>query len=77
MPPIVLINFSIQQSHEEWQLVFMISAGVYLFGCAVYWFWASGEVQPWALKPVEKDKQKPSNDVTYVGYANEGLEMGE
>lgn len=58
----------------------MIAAGLYLFGCAVYWFWASGELQSWAKKPttVNSDSKKKSNDAaTYVGYANEGLEMGE
>lgn len=71
------------QTNEEWQIVFMISAAVYLFGCVVYWFWASGEIQPWALKQTEPVKDngnsnKPKPDaVTYVGYANEGLEMGE
>lgn len=56
----------------------MISAGVYLFGCVIYWLWATGEVQPWALKssPTENKAKQPEG-VTYVGYANEGLEMNE
>lgn len=56
----------------------MISAGVYLFGCLIYWLWASGEVQPWALKESNSENiDKPPGAVTYIGYANEGLEMGE
>lgn len=59
----------------------MISAGVYLFGCIVYWFWATGELQPWAKEAstprASENKQKPPDAVTYVGYANEGLEMSE
>lgn len=57
----------------------MLSAGIYLFGCAIYWIWASGELQPWAQKsPIDADsKQKSPEAATYVGYANEGLEMSE
>lgn len=52
---------------------------VYLFGCAIYWFWSSGEVQPWAQKPSEtnENKQKVPDSATYVGYTNDGLEMSE
>lgn len=41
--------------------------------------WASGEVQPWAKKSSTSDtnKPKPPDSATYVGYANEGLEMSE
>ncbi|XP_055322850.1 vesicular glutamate transporter 1-like [Sitodiplosis mosellana] len=64
---------------EEWRTVFLISSCVYLFGCVIYWFWASGEVQPWAQKPSasETNKPNPRDTATYVGYANEGLEMSE
>lgn len=57
----------------------MISAGVYLVGCLVYWFWASGELQPWAQKrsTTIENKQKVSDAATYVGYTNDGLEMSE
>lgn len=61
----------------------MISAGVYLFGCIIYWFWATGELQPWANKSSNtndttvENKQKTPEPVTYVAYANEGLEMNE
>lgn len=32
----------------EWHIVFYISAGIYLIGCAFYAVAASGERQPWA-----------------------------
>ncbi|XP_031633346.1 vesicular glutamate transporter 1 [Contarinia nasturtii] len=68
----------LNSSAEEWQIVFMISAGVYLFGCVIYWMWATGEVQPWAQKTSSSEsKPKPADTATYVGYANEGLEMSE
>jgi hypothetical protein len=33
-----------------------MASGVYFFGCIVYWFFASGEIQPWA-KDEENDKK--------------------
>lgn len=43
------------QDANEWRIVFYISSGIYLVGCVIYWFWCSGEVQPWAIveEPVE------------------------
>ncbi|XP_031342397.1 sialin-like isoform X2 [Photinus pyralis] len=35
-------------SEYEWQIVFFISSGVYLFGCIFYGVFAKGEVQSWA-----------------------------
>ncbi|XP_037049573.1 vesicular glutamate transporter 1-like [Bradysia coprophila] len=32
----------------EWRLVFYVAAGIYGIGTLVYWFWCSGELQPWA-----------------------------
>lgn len=67
------------QTIEEWRIVFVISAAVYLFGCLVYWFWASGEVQPWAKTDANDEKPK-SNELgtpTYVGYSNQAVEMDE
>lgn len=57
----------------------MISAAVYLFGCLVYWFWASGKIQPWAQKrsEINENKQKVLDAATYVGYTSDDLEMSE
>lgn len=64
----------------------MISSAVYLAGCIIYWFWASGELQPWskkpALPPIEPASVSPTKPnlverVTYVGYTNEGADMDE
>lgn len=73
---------------EEWRVVFFISAGIYLVGCVIYWFWASGEVQPWALpghtKVSVRDTELQNetgvvgaeNGITKkIGYANEAIEM--
>lgn len=73
----------------SWQTVFYIAAGIYLFGCAIYWFFASGEVQPWALVAEEEDRVRQQeeearnrigNDLDNApakGYANQSLELNE
>lgn len=38
------------QAVEEWNVVFFVTAGLYLLGCAVYWFLASGELQQWSVE---------------------------
>lgn len=41
------------KTREQWQVVFYISAGFYLFGSVFYSIFGSGEVQPWARKEME------------------------
>lgn len=48
----------------------------------MYWFWASGEVQPWAKRAEEEAKQNNHHEngkVTHqkTGYVNEGVELKE
>lgn len=69
----------------SWQTVFYIAAGIYLFGCAIYWLYASGEVQPWAKVAEEEDKARQAEEEAAQtrglpeakGYANQSLEMNE
>lgn len=70
----------------SWQTVFYIAAGIYLVGCVIYWFFASGEVQPWALvaeqedqmRREEEEREKENNNrVANKGYANDSLELNE
>lgn len=67
----------------SWQTVFYIAAGIYLFGCVIYWFFASGEVQPWALVAEEEDKARrqqeevKKNSTAIKGYTNNSLELNE
>lgn len=75
--------FLVLQSVEEWRIVFMISSGIYLVGCLIYWFWVSGELQPWAQQP----KELPATEKTSIaptkgtiasnGYVNEAIELKE
>ncbi|GAB0100070.1 MFS domain-containing protein [Sergentomyia squamirostris] len=38
----------VTSSESEWQIVFYITAAIYLGGCIIYWFFCRGELQPWA-----------------------------
>lgn len=74
-------NFLVPQTVEKWKIVFYISAGIYLFGCLVYWFFASGEVQPWArvheqqtIEDNRTDIEKYNKPPPYA-YTNEGIEL--
>lgn len=49
------LNLFFQQAEGEWKIVFYIAAGVYLFGSIVYWLFASGELQPWAVQKKKRD----------------------
>ncbi|XP_026804633.1 vesicular glutamate transporter 1 [Rhopalosiphum maidis] len=42
------------KSAEEWQWVFLISSGIYMFGAVFYAIFASGERQPWAEIKIEE-----------------------
>ncbi|KAL7051876.1 hypothetical protein ACKWTF_004671 [Chironomus riparius] len=39
------------QHVNQWKNVFIVTAHVYFLGCIFYWFYSSGEVQPWAILP--------------------------
>ncbi|KAG4080740.1 hypothetical protein HA402_005920 [Bradysia odoriphaga] len=47
---------------EEWRIVFYITAIVYGIGTVVYWFWCSGELQPWAKGNFKKDSTNNKSD---------------
>lgn len=69
--------FHLEQTVEEWRIVFRISSCIYLFGCIVNWFWCSGELQSWVKKSVVQINSKPNttDGVSNVGYTNEGTEI--
>ena len=43
----------LQQTREEWQMVFFLAAGIYAFGGVIYIICARGELQPWAVDTSE------------------------
>ena len=52
----MLIHILYLQTQEEWQYVFLITAGVYLVGGIMYGLLASGERQDWSRIPGEHDE---------------------
>uniref|UniRef100_A0A1L8DE27 Sialin n=2 Tax=Nyssomyia neivai TaxID=330878 RepID=A0A1L8DE27_9DIPT len=58
----------INKSESEWQIVFYITAAVYLIGCTVYWFFCRGELQPWAQTfsedtPTDQSQRNPEKSL--------------
>lgn len=43
-------------------MVFYITAVIYGIGTVVYWFWCSGELQPWAKESFKKDDPEVKPD---------------
>ncbi|KAL5279832.1 hypothetical protein ACFFRR_004066 [Megaselia abdita] len=77
--PIITGHLVSNETVEEWRIVFFISAGIYLFGCVVYWFWCSGELQEWAKVPTEDSEMSVENGKTNgeKGYINEAVDLKE
>ncbi|XP_055685664.1 uncharacterized transporter slc-17.2-like [Lutzomyia longipalpis] len=46
------------KSREQWQIVFFITAGIYLFGAVVSWYFVKGSIQPWARIDLEDMKKR-------------------
>ncbi|KAL1395653.1 hypothetical protein pipiens_011089 [Culex pipiens pipiens] len=64
--PVVTGSLTANKTVEEWNVVFFVTAGLYLLGCTVYWFLASGELQPWAVEKRARDRQ---NDQCAIKYS--------
>jgi MFS transporter, ACS family, solute carrier family 17 (sodium-dependent inorganic phosphate cotransporter), other len=47
-----------QTNASQWKWIFIMTSCVYVCGCLIYWFFASGELQPWAK---EKREDKVEN----------------
>ncbi|XP_055627576.1 sialin [Toxorhynchites rutilus septentrionalis] len=69
--PIVTGYITANKTDDEWRVVFYIAAGIYLVGCVIYWFWASGELQPWSIEAQEKAAQELNGRKNgHFGYEN-------
>ncbi|CAG4944311.1 unnamed protein product [Parnassius apollo] len=53
-------------TYEQWQIVFYILAGTYVFGALCFVCFGSGELQPWnspkAAEPNHKQEEQPLNE---------------
>jgi len=57
-------DLTLQGTRSEWQQVFFISSGFFIFGGVFFFIFARGELQPWAVveKPVELQLAKNRDD---------------
>ena len=46
-----------QQTRGEWQIVFFISSGIYIFGGVIYMIFATGRLQRWALESEDVNQE--------------------
>lgn len=51
-----ILLFIIKSTHEEWRIVFIISSNVYFISGLPYVFFASGDVEKWAI--LEKNEEE-------------------
>uniref|UniRef100_A0A7G3ATQ9 Sialin n=1 Tax=Lutzomyia longipalpis TaxID=7200 RepID=A0A7G3ATQ9_LUTLO len=52
--PIVMGHIVTDKTREQWQIVFFITASIYLCGAIFCWFFVRGTLQPWAKIDQEK-----------------------
>uniref|UniRef100_A0A1B0EX68 Permease of the major facilitator superfamily protein n=1 Tax=Lutzomyia longipalpis TaxID=7200 RepID=A0A1B0EX68_LUTLO len=67
------------RTKEQWQIVFFITSGIYCVGCVIYWFFSSGELQPWATSKEKSltNLENPTTKNPKEGIKNEAMEMDE
>jgi MFS transporter, ACS family, solute carrier family 17 (sodium-dependent inorganic phosphate cotransporter), other len=60
-------------------VIFYVAGGIYLFGCVVYWFWAQGEIQPWAVQEADPDDSYKfdERESKMTGVSNPALDTRE
>lgn len=78
--PLLTGYITSERTKEQWQIVFYITSGIYCFGCVIYWFFSSGELQPWANaheKSLENPENPTTKNPTMNGIKNEAMEMDE
>ncbi|KAJ6646669.1 Vesicular glutamate transporter 1, partial [Pseudolycoriella hygida] len=45
----ILTGWLVQnQTIDDWRVVFYLAGSIYVAGGVIYWFWCSGELQPWS-----------------------------
>ncbi|PSN49195.1 hypothetical protein C0J52_10915 [Blattella germanica] len=66
----LVTGFIVQhQAAEEWQKIFYIASGVYLFGAIFYGLFASGEVQSWAKEERQEETNQKKEEHCYTNTA--------
>ncbi|KAG5677147.1 hypothetical protein PVAND_006929 [Polypedilum vanderplanki] len=60
---------------EQWKIIFYIAAGIYVFGCVIYWIWAQGEIQPWAVQESIEFEDASEMPKIQNGISNPALDV--
>ena len=67
-----------RQTRAEWQIVFYVAAAIYAFGAIFYVIFASGVLQPWAMKNASEAVVEVQEPILLgVHNATEDKGMGE
>ena len=59
-------HFNVFQTADEWSVILIITALFYIFGGVVYWLYASGEVQSWAIRDPNGDASVQASDLEEI-----------
>jgi hypothetical protein len=54
-----------------------LTAGIYLFGCIIYFIWAEGEVQSWAIQEDINATSETTEMHAERGRSNPALDIKE
>jgi len=68
--PVVVGALTANGTREDWQKVFFISSGFFIFGGLFFLIFARGEIQPWAVT------EKPA-DLRLMDDANEKIDLSD
>jgi MFS family permease len=60
--PILASKLTVDHSRQSWQVFFTISAALEMFCSIFYFFFGSGEVQPWAKVSHDEDEKSTLKD---------------
>jgi len=61
-PYVVGVIVTDEESLSQWQLIFLLSAGIYIAGSLIYIMFASGEEQSWNRQKTAENTVESSND---------------
>ena len=61
---------------DQWRVVFIIAAEMYLAGAIVYSVLASGEVQPWAIEDGKNSSRRTKANSVMLGCETASLPRG-
>ena len=55
----------LKQTQKEWQIVFIVAAGIYFIGAVVFAIFGNSNLQTWAVVNTTRNKKYYNQDNTY------------